>query len=271
VEDLRHRAEQRELDGLDREVTGSGWPVGATVRRGGRLRRLSGVLVFVWPERAGLGEHVSPSPAMPGSHRAIAVPAVSDCAQRWETRSFVRPCAVGWPRVASAAPEASGCARAATPPFSVEPHASSESPGGGAGGGQRSDTDGIDTVRDNGRHNELGPGQVGTDPVSRETAPEVQPVPQPRMGDGSGPPPAVELNLSTTPGVKRTGTVYGRGAVPVEQGAPPADDESSTSARRTPPSPRPAGPVDTEVAMTDAYVSRETEDPPLALEAKRAV
>nr|WP_275423408.1 ParA family protein [Dactylosporangium siamense] len=46
------------------------------------------------------------------------------------------------------------------------------------------------------------------------------------------------------------------------------------SERRTTPSPRPHPSVvtaDTEGAMTDAYVSRETEDPPLAQEAKRAV
>ncbi|MEV0131286.1 ParA family protein [Dactylosporangium sp. NPDC050688] len=46
------------------------------------------------------------------------------------------------------------------------------------------------------------------------------------------------------------------------------------SERRNTPSPRPHPSVvtaDTEGAMTDAYVSRETEDPPLAQEAKRAV
>jgi len=81
----------------------------------------------------------------------------------------------------------------------------------------------------------------------------------------------VELNLSAATNVKRTGTVYGRGAVPVEEGYVPAEKEAPV--RRMPPSPdpHPAGPPDTEVAMTDAYVSRETEDPPLALEAKRAV
>jgi chromosome partitioning protein len=87
----------------------------------------------------------------------------------------------------------------------------------------------------------------------------------------------VEFHLSAVPETTSTGTVYGRGAVPVSD-RPEPDERASTTgrpaARRTSPSPRPhsaAIPVDTEVAMTDAYVSRETEDPPLAQEAKRAV
>jgi len=165
-----------------------------------------------------------------------------------------------------------------------------------------SGTDGIDTVGDNGRHDKTGAGQI--DSVSRETesvtphsapsgeappsgptipdqsrhpgAPGVTQSQVPSVGTPeSSRPPAVELNLSTASSVKRTGTVYGRGAVPVEEGDAPSDDDTSASAaaRRTPASPRPhsAVPADTEAAMTDAYVSRETEDPPLALEAKRAV
>ncbi|WP_433611999.1 AAA family ATPase [Dactylosporangium sp. CA-139114] len=67
-----------------------------------------------------------------------------------------------------------------------------------------------------------------------------------------------------------TGTLYGRGVSPTVD----ASQAEVRPERRNPPSPRPHPSVvtaDTEGAMTDAYVSRETEDPPLAQEAKRAV
>ncbi|MFB9181372.1 AAA family ATPase [Dactylosporangium sucinum] len=81
----------------------------------------------------------------------------------------------------------------------------------------------------------------------------------------------VEFHVGAPSPDRSTGTVYGRGASPVE--TPQADPEERND-RRTPPSPRPHPSVataDPEGAMTDAYVSRETEDPPLAQEAKRAV
>jgi chromosome partitioning protein len=153
-------------------------------------------------------------------------------------------------------------------------------------------------VRENSTYDELGPGWVSEGSVSRETetldgaaapepwladwsAPLESPAwssspliwePSPAMSDGS-PLPATELSISTSADAVPPGTVYGRGAVPDEDGLLPGGDESSASTRPTPPSPHPHSAVlaDTEVAMADAYVSRETEDPPLAMEAKRAV
>ncbi|GAA3449244.1 hypothetical protein GCM10018962_10770 [Dactylosporangium matsuzakiense] len=66
------------------------------------------------------------------------------------------------------------------------------------------------------------------------------------------------------------GTLYGRGVSPAVDASP----AEARPERRNTPSPRPhpsAVTADSEGAMTDAYVSRETEDPPLAQEAKRAV
>jgi chromosome partitioning protein len=174
-----------------------------------------------------------------------------------------------------------------------------ESADEGVGDVQRSGTDGTETVREN--STDVGSAeQVDAERVSRETEfADGRPVPQPRVGgepnpaESTGwasrptaetsfglpadPPAGIELNLSVPPGAKQAGTVYGRGAVPIDENAAPADGSPSVAAVRTSPSPSPSprptapAPVDTEVAMTDAYVSRETEDPPLALEAKRAV
>ena len=80
----------------------------------------------------------------------------------------------------------------------------------------------------------------------------------------------VEFQVSGPADRTSTGTLYGRGVSPTVD-ASPAEVRPE---RRNPPSPRPHPSVvtaDTEGAMTDAHVSRETEDPPLAQEAKRAV
>jgi chromosome partitioning protein len=157
---------------------------------------------------------------------------------------------------------------------------------------------GIETVRENGTYDELGPEQIGGDRVSRETdlldgltepAPWIADWPLPTdYSDWSSSPVtwapssdmsavsplrSAELDISASTDMAEPGTVYGRGVVPVEEGLLPGEDELSASARHTAPSPSPYVdvPADTEVAMADAYVSRETEDPPLAMEAKRAV
>ncbi|MFG2038743.1 AAA family ATPase [Dactylosporangium sp. NPDC048998] len=159
-------------------------------------------------------------------------------------------------------------------------------------------------VRDSGD----GPGYGDADGhVSRETGIEgwgVRPagraVPQPRVDGvetprpvepGRGPEPGrlepgrvpeagraleptrggtVEFHVTAPSERSSTGTLYGRGVSPTVD-ASPAEVRPE---RRNPPSPRPHPSVvtaDTEGAMTDAYVARETEDPPLAQEAKRAV
>jgi chromosome partitioning protein len=119
--------------------------------------------------------------------------------------------------------------------------------------------------------------------VSRETGiegwgarPAGSPVPQPRPAasatpDGS----SVEFRGASQTGAAPTGTVYGRGAASTDHGVPTgASADPAPVDRRTAPSPRPqptAVTAEPEVAMTEAYVSRETDDPPLAQEAKRAV
>ncbi|MEV8516200.1 ParA family protein [Dactylosporangium sp. NPDC051484] len=80
----------------------------------------------------------------------------------------------------------------------------------------------------------------------------------------------VEFHVAAPSERSSTGTLYGRGVSPTVDASP----AEVRSRRRNPPSPQPHPPVvtaDIEGAMTDAYVSRETEDPPLAQEAKRAV
>jgi chromosome partitioning protein len=118
----------------------------------------------------------------------------------------------------------------------------------------------------------------------RDQADGPESVPQPRPETGArGVVPAsvpatsgqtVEFQLSPMPDATPTGTVYGRGAIPVERSPEPAGGSDAESVPRVAPSPRSqpaAEPADTEVAVADAYVSRETDDPPLAQEAKRAV
>jgi chromosome partitioning protein len=233
----------------------TGWPADEAVRCGGALGLVSGLVVY--RPSAKVSVHRTPG-----------------------TRSPVRPSAVGWPRVGGDA-------------VGVEPHTHSRVDKGSFHGSGPSGADGIGRVRENATY--------GGDPgvVSRETTVgdgDDPPVPQPRTGTGfverargqaaaptavraDGPPTVsqtVEFDLSAVANVTPAGTVYGRGAVPVDT---TGSDETGATAdapasRRTSPSPRPhsaTASVDTEVVMTDAYVSRETEDPPLAQEAKRAV
>ena len=149
----------------------------------------------------------------------------------------------------------------------------------------RSELDGTGTVHEDDTQN-------SQPDVSRETAiegwgarPGGRAVPQPR--------PDLTKNDQTLGGSDATrgntmgfpvgapaeaspaGTVYGRGAPPVgETSTVETSPVEAGPEHRPAPSPRPpstAVTADTEVAMTDAYVSRETEDPPLAQEAKRAV
>nr|WP_277349630.1 ParA family protein [Planosporangium thailandense] len=81
------------------------------------------------------------------------------------------------------------------------------------------------------------------------------------------------MDIYPSANVDGTGTVYERGAVAVDEGLPLTDGAPAAPTRHAPPPPLPDSvvPADTEVTMTDAYVSRETEDPPLAMEARRAV
>jgi chromosome partitioning protein len=153
-------------------------------------------------------------------------------------------------------------------------------------------------VGENGTHDELGLRWFDEGFVSRETAPSGSDL-IPELSSWGGlpideysgwspspsalllstdtssesPPSVPELNISAFAEPGWTGTVYERGSVPVDEAPLLTEDEQSASTRHTPAPPRPdsAALADTEVTMTDAPVSRETEDPPLAMEAKRAV
>jgi len=224
---------------------------------------------------------------------------VSVSTHQLDNHGGARPAAVGWPRVDSVDPTAGALD---APPPSAGPHAS---PAGATVSARGADPflAGRDkTVHDYGR----GPdGDRGDwDGVSRETDPFVAPdrppapvvfesgeqsVPQPRVGNGYGPPGS-------------TGQVYGS---PVSNQEPPLADEVSAEPRRPAPSPRSGAPTGTAAvvpapaqavvpapaqavvpappqaappppAPTDEHVSRETpeqvdDDPPLAMEALRAV
>jgi chromosome partitioning protein len=99
------------------------------------------------------------------------------------------------------------------------------------------------------------------------------------MGRARPPYPSatVESNVTDAPAMppaQRAGTVYGHGASSARTGA--ADSRtgsvSPSAPRRGGPAPRPHPVADfPEIYVTDGDVSRETEDPPLAQEAKRAV
>ena len=148
-----------------------------------------------------------------------------------------RPSAVGWPRVVRAGlhEECRGFAGPQTPPEA---------------------RDGTDTVREDNSHN-------NSHDVSRETGIEgwgVRPSPVPQQRPE-------EIGTPLERPVRPTGTVYGRsiGSEPVA--GPPAPNGGPTPAPPIPPETEPVR----GVAVTDPHVSRETEDPPLAQEAKRAV
>jgi chromosome partitioning protein len=123
---------------------------------------------------------------------------------------------------------------------------------------------------------------AGQSNVSRETArADFGDAPTVDVGrvTGRATPPnrvsTVELSLLPATPSQRTGTVYGRGGAPVDGGVPAVPDvgrEAEREPLRGAPSPRPHPNLDpAENDVTDADVSRETEDPPLAQEAKRAV
>jgi chromosome partitioning protein len=233
-----------------RTDAGSGWPAAGSTSYGGALTLVPGFLVFQ--------AHCS---APTATHQA-------------DTHGLARPVAVGWPRVDSVdrtvgAPDA--------PPLPAGPHASPD----GATASARS-AHPLEAGRDHTVHEyDRGP-DGGRDGVSRETERSAgvgigfdsgeQSVPQPRVGNGYGP-------QAHAPG---SGQVYG--------GGPAADGDAApqTSPRRPAPAPRPhpsdaggpAVPVAPVAAAptqpVDEHVSRETatreeDDPPLAMEALRAV
>jgi chromosome partitioning protein len=221
-----------------------GWPPEQLPGYGAALRLVPGFLVFEPSGRVSVSTHQA------------------------DNHGGVRPAAVGWPRVDSVDPTAGALD---APPPSAGPHASPVDATVSARGADPFLAGRDQTVHDYGR----GPdGRRGDwDGVSRETDPFASPdrppapvvfesgleggdqgVPQPRAGNGYAPQAS-------------TGQVYGS---PVPNPAP-APRQGAPSGPQSPPPAAPPPPV-----AADEHVSRETpvqddEDPPLAMEALRAV
>jgi chromosome partitioning protein len=221
----------------------SGWPGEGDVRYGGALRLVPGFMVFEF-----LAARVSQT-------------------QPADRRGSARPTAVGWPGVDIVDPTA--VAFDAPPPPAAPPASSPGASASSCGADPfRSGRD--DTVHEYGKGPE-GPGTASG--VSRETHPLVgmaygESVPGPTVGTGYGP------DMSS-------GQVYGN---PAHKGEPapyaatvPVSGSAPVPSQGTGPTPTPAYSADKEgVTATDEHVSRETpsrdeDDPPLAMEALRAV
>jgi chromosome partitioning protein len=269
-------------------VGGTGWPPVATPRRGGYLRLVDGFLVFVPPHS---GTETIDGPNSRGLERSSAV--------GWPRgNSAERAAGVHSPAPADQTRTAPAEAAEVTlPPDAI---ASSL----GEADTPRADRD--DTVHDNGSHD---PGATAPH-VSRETGPDGWAVggraqipdpglPHPRVesgrsnsvnaaADGTGAAPRVPLAVPfSSPDNGTSGAHPGRPDVAERPPAPAPRPQPAPSTDRVDVAPpRPAEPrTDTpaaapevipEEAVTDAYVSRETptreeDDPPLAMEALRAV
>jgi chromosome partitioning protein len=248
-----------------------GWPSDCELGYGGVLRLVPGFMVFELSR-----------PGSAATHQA-------------DKRGDVRPAAVGWPSVDSVDPTA-GALDALPPP--AGPHASPDGARASGCGADPFQSGRDKTVHDYGRGLDGGPGNWNG--VSRETSPfaghdrlsdtEVgfdsgeQAVPHPRVDSGYGPEAS-------------SGQVYG---TPIPTGAPatapaprPGSTESTSGAVSAPmpvsgsaavPASAPvSGSVSTPATVVeevtpsvDEHVSRETpgrdeDDPPLAMEALRAV
>jgi len=227
-----------------------GWPDDQAPGYGAVLRLLGGFMVFE------------------------SLTLVSVSTHQADNHGDTRPAAVGWPRVDSVDPTAGAFD---APPPSAGPHASPADATVSARGADPFLAGRDKTVHDYGRSPDDRRGDWNG--VSRETDPFVAPdrapaqvvfesgeqsVPQPRVGNGYGQQAS-------------TGQVYGS---PVPSVGPPAD--ATESERRAPaPVPRSGAPiagvpVPPPPATPDEHVSRETpgrddDDPPLAMEALRAV
>jgi chromosome partitioning protein len=257
--------------------SGAGWPLAEASGYGGALRLMAGFVVF----EAAVGSSAS-------THQA-------------DNRSDVRPAAVGWPGVDSVNPTmgASDASRRSTGPQA--------SPGGATAGVRRADP--YQSGRDKTVH-EYGRGLDGSrgtwDGVSRETGPLAvsdhavgaragfdsgeQGVPQPHVGNGFGAqasggqvygsPAATENDPRRPAPAPRSGPPTG--ATPSAPVSGSAAVSSPASGAVMPPPTSASGPAVAPPvaaprgAAADEHVSRETpgrdeDDPPLAMEALRAV
>jgi chromosome partitioning protein len=264
-------------------ATQVGWPGERDVRYGGALRVVPGFMVFELSVASSVGTHQA------------------------DKRGDARPAAVGWPSVDSVDPTA-GALDAPPPP--AGPHASHDVAMASGCGANPIRSGREKTVHDYGRGPDRGPGSWNdaSGGVSRETQPFAAPdrmngagvgfdwgeqgVSYPRVGDGFGPQasggqvygrpmPIGDTSTQADPRVptpaprsEHPGVTSGAvsAAVPVSGSAPvpPAVFGSGSVA------PPAAVAEDDDVATADEHVSRETpgrdeDDPPLAMEALRAV
>ena len=121
-------------------------------------------------------------------------------------------------------------------------------------------------MHDNGSYDNYGIGRSDYDDWSSGIPSEPQPVPHPRTGTGFAVGPTIPIPTVPSP----------QGQVPVGPMGESYSGEGATveETQRAAPSPRPHPMTsfpEAGAAVADGDVSRETEDPPLAQEAKRAV
>jgi chromosome partitioning protein len=253
----------------DLSISGSssaGWPGDCGVGYGGALRLVPGFMVF---------ELSLPRSAT--THQA-------------DKRGDVRPAAVGWPGVDSVDPTV-GALDALSPP--AGPHASPDDATASSCGADPFRSGRDKTVHEYGRG--LDDGRRNWNGVSRETEPSAGPdrlagsgvgfdsgeqgVPHPRVGNGYGP-------EASSGQVYGTPVPAGNSSAPAPSPAPSPRVETAASAPvsnsapvpvpSVAPAPESPAPVEDAAPPADEHVSRETpvrdeDDPPLAMEALRAV
>jgi len=229
-------------------VSGVGWPVSVGVRWGGRLRLKTGFWVFNWPDRRDTDNRHAVNDG-PSRSSAVGWPRVV----RAESRSDRARPSPG-PRAGRPVPGVEADRPITGPPAArsfAGPHTPPEA------------RDGTETVREDDMQND----------VSRETGIEgwgVRPSPVPHPRDEAT--PADELPPPASPVGRPAGTVYGRTVAGANPSAAPEPEPKPNGGPATShPIAIPETGPETGVAVTDTHVSRETEDPPLAQEAKRAV
>jgi chromosome partitioning protein len=219
-----------------------------------------------------------------------------ESAQVADTNGLRRPSAVGWPRDNNAVREARD--GSAPPSLLARPPVAFAVAQRGYGA-QPPDADRDDTVHENGSHDDARPVSRETDahgwPVGHSTRVTASaPVPQRVDSDATTPPQRVgaghvdaPTSVPPAPGGDGTSLAPPFSGQPVAGSGVPVEAEESDRPTPMPaPSPRPqpvtgtarveAPPPPAEEAASEAHVSRETgaqdeDDPPLAMEAMRAV
>jgi chromosome partitioning protein len=208
-----------------------------------------------WPVE--MGAHCASSLLLMPGFMVFAAPIGTTAAR--SGHSTGRRCAVGWPGVPGTVADG--------------PYPTSEDAFSGTCG-QPSGLDGTDMVWDNGTADDWKRGRFG---IAQDASPQPpswsEEVPQPRAGAGATAwASAAEAFGTQAAGVADSADAATVAPTPATTAAGTGDAPAPVGSRRAAPSPRPhpSGHA-VDIAATDGSVSRETEDPPLAQEAKRAV